>query len=80
MMELQKKYPDLTLMPYGNKRTAQPKVEWLQEIVGAADKAGIPVFLKDNLAPLLAGYNWEGQPSKILVDAHKSMLRQEFPK
>jgi len=42
------KYPDLTLMPYGNRWTAQPKIEWVQEIVGAADKAGIPVFLKDN--------------------------------
>ena len=29
-----------------------PKIEWVQEIVEAADKAGIPVFLKDNLRPL----------------------------
>jgi protein gp37 len=26
-----------------------PKVEWISEIVEAADKAGIPIFLKDNL-------------------------------
>ncbi len=31
-----------------------PKIEWIEEIVGAADKAGIPVFLKDNLIPLFA--------------------------
>ena len=26
-----------------------PKIEWVEEIVRAADKAGIPIFLKDNL-------------------------------
>jgi protein gp37 len=46
-------YPDLTLMPYGKRWTLQPKLEWVQEIVKAADDAGIPVFLKDNLRPLL---------------------------
>ena len=30
----------------------EPKIEWIREIVEAADKAGIPVFLKDNLKPL----------------------------
>ena len=30
-----------------------PKIEWVQAIVEAADKAGVPVFLKDNLKPLL---------------------------
>ena len=30
-----------------------PKIEWVQEMVEAADKAGKPVFLKDNLKPLL---------------------------
>lgn len=29
-----------------------PKIEWVEEIVEACDKAGIPVFLKDNLEPL----------------------------
>ena len=31
-----------------------PTIEAVQEIVEAADKAGIPVFLKDNLNPLFA--------------------------
>jgi len=53
MSELVRKHPELTLMPYGNKWTAQPKIEWVEEIVRAADKAGIPVFLKDNLIPIL---------------------------
>lgn len=30
-----------------------PKIEWVQAIIEAADKAGKPVFLKDNLRPLL---------------------------
>jgi len=32
--------------------TVMPKIEWVNEIVEAADKAGIPVFLKDSLNPL----------------------------
>jgi protein gp37 len=42
-------YPQLIPMPYGKRDTLQPKLEWVEEIVEAADKAGIPVFLKDNL-------------------------------
>ena len=34
------------------KPTVYPRIEWVQEIVEAADKAGIPVFLKNNLEPL----------------------------
>ena len=49
MLELIKQYQGLTLMPFGKKWTAQPKLEWVTEIIGAADKAGIAVFLKDNL-------------------------------
>jgi protein gp37 len=30
-----------------------PKIEWIKEIVDAAEQAGIPVFLKNNLAGLL---------------------------
>jgi len=30
-----------------------PKIEWVEAIVERADKAGVPVFLKDNLKPLL---------------------------
>ena len=35
------------------KPTVLPRIEWVQEIVQAADKAGIRVFLKDNLKPVL---------------------------
>lgn len=54
----------------------EPKKKWIQEIVRAADRAKIPVFLKDNLSSLLPfqqyfeyGDNWK--------DVYK--LRQEFP-
>jgi len=53
MKELCKRHPDLTLMPHENRWTAQPRIEWVKEIVRAADKANIPVFLKNNLKPLI---------------------------
>ena len=63
-----------------SKKTA-PKIEWVKEIVEAADKAGVPVFLKENLKPLFKIEkddfevpNWAG--SGIYGS---TMLRQEFP-
>jgi len=56
LIELNKQYPDLTLLRYGRIWTLQPQKAWVEEIVDAADRAGIPVFQKDNLKPLL-GYN-----------------------
>jgi len=35
-----------------SKKT-EPKISWIKEIVEAADKAGVKVFQKDNLKPLL---------------------------
>ncbi len=43
---------DLSLQQHGNKWSLQPKLEWVNEIVDAADNAGIRVFLKDNLRPI----------------------------
>jgi protein gp37 len=77
MSELVRKYPALTVMQYENKWTAQPRIEWVQEIVEAADKAGIPVFLKDNLRPILP------LPQKIFCTEHPTgvrWLKKEFPK
>lgn len=34
------------------KPAVYPKIEWVREIVEAADQAGVPVFLKDNLEPI----------------------------
>ncbi|MCK9526849.1 MAG: DUF5131 family protein [Limnochordia bacterium] len=52
----------------------QPQISWIKEIVEAADRTGIPVFLKDNLKPLVFQdklwteglLNWAGE------------LRQEY--
>lgn len=78
MSELVRKYPDLTLMPYGKKWTAQPQISWVEEIVRAADKAGIPVFLKNNLMPLVeAAFGRENYLSPILTP--DGDLRQEIP-
>lgn len=52
MEALIKRYPQLTLMPWGKKWTAQPPIEWVEEITKAADYAGISVFHKDNLKPI----------------------------
>lgn len=70
--------------PYSKKTT--PRLEWVKDIVDAADKAGIPVFLKDNLHPLFAADNCLGfilHKDKLfkIVDNYPTRyhLRQEFP-
>ena len=58
-----------------------PKIEWVQEIVEAADEAGIPVFLKRNLEPLLPFDNknlWAFRPAND-VPRRTVDLRQEVP-
>ena len=82
LWKLCKRYPDLTIRLFGNKWTAQPKIEWLQEIVEAADKAGLPVFLKDNLKPLLIAHPdcWDDIPQGDHPNCESiAMLRQEMP-
>jgi len=58
-----------------SKPTVMPKIEWVKEIVQACDKAGVKVFLKDNLSPLLKAGGWK-------IGGHKwvTFLRQEMPK
>ena len=68
------------LTGYGHKY--DPKLEWVEEIVRAADRAGVKVFLKDNLKPLLR--NSEGWTPAWAVsarepDGSKEYLRQEMP-
>lgn len=65
-----------------SKKT-EPKIEWIREIVESADKAKIPVFLKDNLNLIFSEINdkpnilesWWGQSN-----CFGTVLRQEFPK
>ena len=61
------------------KPTKYPKIEWVKEIVDAADRAGVPVFIKNNLVPLFS------TKIKGLIDSHnlwafkQFKLRQELP-
>ena len=61
-----------------SKKT-QPKLEWIKEIVDAADKSSIPVFIKNNMrslfetpAGILRGKWW-------VIKDNELVLRQEFP-
>ena len=63
--------------PYSVKTT--PKIEWVKEIVEAADKTGVPVFLKDNLRPLILGDDKTFYNSSFVADIANCKLRQEFP-
>jgi len=67
------------------KPTVYPKLEWVEEIVEAADRAGIPVFLKDNLWPLCNG-SMGGVPkwafnneARFRQELPEHRLRQEMP-
>jgi protein gp37 len=57
-----------------------PKIEWVQEIVEACDKAGIPVFLKDNLYPLIHQERKVSDRSWLKYYDIGERLRQEMPK
>ncbi len=57
----------------------QPRIEWVREIVEAADKAGARVFLKNNLMPLLRGVVGANAPYWSHIEADIPSLRQELP-
>lgn len=57
------------------KKATMPKIQWVEEIVGTADKMGIPVFLKNNLYPLLG----LGDGKSICHNNENGTLRQEMP-
>lgn len=78
ILEAHQTYPALTPMPLSpqspnGRWCLQPKVEWVAEICEAADKASIPIFLKDNLRGILP----EQDP---LFNSAPHILRQEMPK
>lgn len=55
--------------------TVMPKPEWVQEIVEAADKAGIKVFLKDNLWSIFP----DDEIIPIWAQMDRGKYRQEMP-
>ncbi len=63
------------------REATTPNIEWIEEIVRAADSAGISIFLKDNLKPLIL------KEEKLPIWAMEKWerhdffnLRQEMPK
>ena len=76
LAKLSYQHPELNPIPYGNRYTLQPKIEWVQEIVEACNKAGTPVFLKDNLWDLLYTSAFDDD---IFWANEKATLRQEIP-
>jgi len=59
------------------RSSTMPNVGWIEEIVRAADQAGIPVFPKDNLVPIVEQCEFANANTGEWPDIH---LRQEFPK
>ena len=58
-----------------------PPIEAMQEIVEAADKVGIPVFLKNNLNALFTQYEYGTKDIPLWAYADDGVsLRQEMPK
>ncbi len=54
-----------------------PRWEWVKEIIEAANKASIPIFLKDNLG--LPKYSEAGAMPFYKKIGGTMELRQEFP-
>lgn len=61
------------------KASTMPEVEWIEEIVKAADKAGVKVFLKNNLDAILH-HRWQDNVWGKLFRSEDESLRQEVPK
>jgi len=59
-----------------SRSKTQPKLEWIEEIVNAADRNKIPVFLKNNLWNSVCIY--EGEQGFLFNN--KGLMRQELPK
>ena len=85
------KWPALTPMPYGRQWSLQPPVEWVREIVEAADKVGVKVWLKNNLRPSFGGVipYWalnketdqlsQELPERAAIEVAGPYLRQALP-
>jgi len=66
---------DWVIIGAQTKSYKPPKIEWVQEIVEACDKAGVKVFLKDNLLELV---NYES-PETDFAFNEDGCYRQEMP-
>jgi protein gp37 len=73
---LKDEFPDKRVLRWGKKWTLQPRIEWVREIVEAADKAGVKVFLKNNLKPLIDA---NCPDESDLVPNHDRLFRMRRP-
>ena len=80
------RHPGLTLMPFGKKWSAQPEIGWVQGIALNCTKANTPLFLKDNLKPLLPNrmpfwgtYIWKEESNGAMITMSENRFRQEVP-
>ena len=80
LAKLSSQFPELTPKPFGNRYVLLPKIEWVKEIVDAADKASVAVFLKDNLKPLLLSNPIEvlAQPIKITYEMNSILATADI--
>ena len=69
----QPEYIDWVIIGSQTKPYKPPKIEWVQEIVQACDKAGIPVFLKKNIVAAIPA----GTPDGLFYKGIH--LRQDMP-
>ena len=67
---------DWVIIGAQSKPAVYPEEEWVEEIVEAADKAGIKVFLKNNLWDLLCSNAFDND---IFWANERATLRQEMP-
>jgi len=76
IMDASKQYPKHTPMEIKKGRWGlMPPIEWVREIVEAADKAGVKVFLKNHLKPLIL----KEAAAETIFWSKLGGLRQEYP-
>jgi len=77
---------DLVMLGAQSKPTVYPEIGWVQTIALACTKADIPLFLKDNLKPLLphrmpfyGTYIWKEMSNGAMITMSENRFRQELP-
>ena len=66
---------DQVILGAQTKPYKPPKIEWVKEIAEACDKAGVLVFLKDNIRPLVREGMWPSWSMDDRADLRQEMLR-----
>lgn len=81
LLEIQGLYKliDWIIIGAQTKPYKPPSVEWVKSIAEAADRAGIKVFLKNNLEPLLVQIKDGNKYAPLWANGGYGTLRQEFP-